>query len=267
MDGVEVAAPEISIPIRHSFGNRTYSLIGYDLVYSTIDSYTRPSEGIYLKLSQNLAGAGGDVNFLRTEVEGRYYHEIMPDLIGMLRGRAGHIFGWGGQDVLVTDSFMLGGETIRGFAPSGWGPRDLTPGTRQDALGGKTYAAVTAELQFPFPLIPEEFGFSGAIFADAGILFDVGFTGRQTGNILVDLGQFLPECVATAGRAGTAPAPFEGVAPGHCYVDDKSPRASVGFSILWNSPFGPLRADVGYAVLKEDYDDTQLLRFGTSRQF
>ena len=244
-----------AIPIQAAMGKRLYSVGGYDLIYSTIDSYTRPSEGVYLKFSQDVAGLGGDVNFVRSEAEGRYYNEVIPDLIGMLQVRGGHIQGWGGQDVLVTDSFMQGGETIRGFAPSGYGPRDLSPGTRQDALGGKTYAAATAELQFPLPLIPEDFGFSGAVFADAGVLFNVGETGNP------EVG-FLPECIATTGRQGVAPDGDDS-----CYVDDTEPRASVGVSVLWDSPFGPLRADVGYAVLKEDYDDTQVLRFGTSRQF
>lgn len=262
-----VFAPEISIPIRLAFGQRTYSVFGYDLVYSTIDSYTRPSDGVYLKFSQNVAGAGGDVNFLRSEAEGRYYHEVVPDVIGMLQVKGGHVHGWGGQDVLVTDTFMLGGETIRGFSQSGFGPRDLTPGTNRDGLGGKMFAAVTAELQFPIPFIPEELGFSGAVFADAGILTNVGFTGNQTGVLATDLGNFLPECVAVAGNTGVAPGYIEVAAPGHCYVDDGKPRASVGASVLWNSPFGPLRVDFGYAILKEEYDDTQLIRFGMNQRF
>ncbi len=262
-----VFAPEVSIPIKQAFGDRTYSAVGYDLTYSTLDSYTRPSDGFYLKFSQDVAGAGGDVNFVRSEIDGRFYHEVRPDLIAMLQARGGHIAGWGGDDVLVTDTFMLGGEIVRGFAPNGFGPRDLTPATRQESLGGKTYAAVTAELQFPIPLLPEELGFSGAFFADAGVLFDVGFTGNRTGNIALDLGNYLPECVAVSGRSGVAPPEFESIAPGHCYVDDTNLRASVGFSLLWESPFGPLRADVGYAFQKEDYDDTQLLRFGASRSF
>jgi outer membrane protein insertion porin family len=244
-----------SLPIQATLGKRLYSVAGYDLVYSTIDSYTRPSDGLYLRFSQNVAGLGGDVKFIRSEAEGRYYNEIVPDLIGMLQVRGGHITGWGGQEVLVTDSFQHGGEVIRGFAASGYGPRSLAPGFQQDALGGKIYAAATAELQFPFPLLPEELGFSAAVFADAGVLFDVGRTGTPA------IG-FLPECVSTTGRAGVAPD-----GSGNCYVDDTDLRASVGVSVLWNSPFGPLRADVGYAVLKNDYDRTQVLRFGTSRQF
>ena len=87
-------------------------------------------------------------------------------LVGRLTG--GHIEGWGSEDVLLTDLFFRGGETIRGFNKSGYGPRDIATG---DALGGKTYWAANAEVRFPFPFIPDELGMSGAVFADAGSLF------------------------------------------------------------------------------------------------
>ena len=248
-------ADEFSLAVRQAVGERLYSVAGYDLIYSTINSYTRPSEGIYLKFSQHVAGLGGDVNFVRSEAEGRYYQEVIPDLVGMLKVQGGYITGWNGDTVLITDAFMKGGETIRGFATGGYGPRDLSPGRyRQDPLGGKLYAAATAELQFAIPFIPEELGFSGAVFADAGVLMDVDPIDFDN--------QFLLECVIVTGDRGRAANGSR-----DCYVDDGDLRASIGASILWDSPFGPLRADFGYAVLKEDYDDTQVFRFGAGRQF
>ena len=75
---------------------------------------------------------------------------------------AGHIQGWGGEDVRLLDLFYKGGETIRGFDRAGLGPRDLLTG---DALGGSTYWSATAEVRFPLPFIPEDLGMSGAFFA------------------------------------------------------------------------------------------------------
>lgn len=266
-DGIpDVFAPEASIAVITAQGERLYSIFGYDLSYSTLDSYTRPHNGLFLKLSQDFAGAGGDAKYVRTDAEARYYKELMPQLVGMLKVSGGVIQGWGGYDVPITDTYFKGGETIRGFDTSGYGPRDLTPGGQRDALGGKVFAAATAEVIFPFPFIPEELGLRGALFADAGILFDVGDTGPLT--IIQPGGQvhtlFLAEC------AGIYPGGWGGIVPAGaagCYVDDTKPRASVGFSLLWDSPFGPLRADFGYAVLKEDYDNDQLFRFGAGRQF
>jgi outer membrane protein insertion porin family len=50
-------------------------------------------------------------------------------------------------------------------------------------------------------------------------------------------------------------------------VDDKAIRASAGFSLLWNSPLGPLRLDIAKAFLKQSYDSEQLIRFGASTKF
>jgi outer membrane protein insertion porin family len=49
-------------------------------------------------------------------------------------------------------------------------------------------------------------------------------------------------------------------------VDDTSaPRVGVGTGLTWVSPFGPLGIDLGFAVLKESFDETEILRlnFGT----
>ena len=61
---------------------------------------------------------------------------------------------------------------MRGFAPIGLGPRDITPGTSQDALGGTMYWGASAELQMPFWFLPKEAGLKGAVYADAGSLWD-----------------------------------------------------------------------------------------------
>src|SRR6185295_8625622 len=75
------------------------------------------------------------------------------------------------QDVRLIDLYYKGGETIRGFGRSGFGPRDLLT---RDALGGDTFWAATAEVRYPLPFIPDDLGMSGAIFADAGSLFGAG---------------------------------------------------------------------------------------------
>jgi len=261
-----VYAPEASIAINKALGDRLYSVVGFDLTYATLDSFSRPHNGVYTRFSTDLAGLGGDAQYIRAEAEARYYKEITPEVVGMLKASGGAMSGWGGYDVPVTDTFFKGGETIRGFDTSGYGPRDLTPGAGRDALGGQYYAAATAEVQFPIPFVPEDFGFRGALFADAGILFGVGDTGplritQPGGNVLT---LTMAECTAvnSGGNTGVVPTGSWG-----CYVDDTEPRASVGFSLLWDSPFGPLRADLGYAVLKEDYDNTQIFRFGAGKQF
>ena len=102
-----------------------------------------------------------------------------------------------------------------------------------DPLGGTTYFTASAEVTFPMPAFPEDFGLRGALFADAGTLY---------GND-VDL------------RGETA----EGTSMAW--------RASVGAGIQWASPFGSIRFDYAIPVVKEDFDETQEFRFSMANQF
>lgn len=130
-----------------------------------------------------------------------------------------------GQDVRVFDRFFVGGDNLRGFETSGVGPRDTRT---NDALGGQWFYTGTLQVSFPLPT-PEEFQLFGRVFTDFG-------------------------------SSGTLPEEGQ---PG--VTDTKSLRASVGAGVTWISPFGPVGLDLGYAVLKEDFDQTELLRvnFGT----
>lgn len=228
----------VSRAICQAAGDTLVSTVQYSLIYNSLDNNKAPREGIFAKFTQEFAGVGGDVSFLRTTGTASYFHELIadPGIVGLLRVQGGHIQGLGGDDVRLRDAFYKGGETIRGFESSGIGPRDVGTGVGDtDALGGKFYVAGTAEVQFPVPVLPPELGFSGAVFADAGTLY------------------------------GTDISP--GVLASGAIDDDSTIRSSVGGSILWNSPLGPLRADFAYVLTKEDYDQEQFFRFGGGRRF
>ncbi len=231
-----LAACPVSRAICQSVGETLVSSVYYSLVYNSLDNNKAPRDGIFAKFTQEFAGVGGDVSFLRTTATASYFQELItdPGIVGLLRVQGGHIQGMNGDDVQLRDAFYRGGETIRGFESSGIGPRDGTVG-EEDALGGKIYLAGTAEIQFPVPMLPPELGFSGAIFADAGTLYDTDFDASDTASGIIN--------------------------------DDSSIRSSVGGSILWNSPLGPLRADFAYVLTKEDYDQEQFFRFGGGRRF
>jgi outer membrane protein insertion porin family len=183
------------------------------------------------------------VQYVRGQAEARGYYPITEKITFVGRLAGGHIQGWGGEDVRLLDLFYKGGETIRGFNRAGIGPRDLLTG---DALGGTTFWTATAEVRFPLPFVPDELGVSGAVFADAGSLFGASNFAKSINN----------QCgLATPSNTGV------------CLADDSSIRASVGASLLWNSPLGPLRLDVAEAIAKQTYDKTQLVRFGASTKF
>ena len=216
---------------------------GTSLVYDARNHPKNPTKGYYFQIGSDLAGLGGDVRYVKLQSEMRAYYPITDKITLVGRAVAGHIEGWGGDEVRLLDLFYKGGETIRGFEQAGLGPRDLLTG---DALGGKTYWATTAEVRFPLPFIPDDLGMGGAIFVDAGSLLSAG-----------------AEAAALNTQCGSGGSSDLGV----CLVDDASIRVSVGASIMWNSPLGPLRLDIAKAIRKESYDEEQLIRFGASTRF
>ena len=223
-----------SLPIRQAAaaGSQWVSAVGDTVTYSTLDNTKSPTNGINSQLRQDLAGLGGDVKFLRTSEDARYYQSLGNDLVGMVRGQGGYITGWGGQQVPLTNSFFGGPSMVRGFAPNGFGPRDLTPGTTMDNVGGSMYWATTAELQSAIPGIPQEYGLRASAFVDAGSVF------RYSG-----------------------PTAFPGSAQSLQVANTNVVRSSVGVGLTWASPFGALTVNYAVPLTKASYDVVQPLNF------
>ena len=160
------------------------------------------------------------MKFLRTTEDVRYYHSLNSDLVGMVRAQGGYITGWGGQQVPLMNSFFGGPTMVRGFAPNGFGPRDLTPGTTMDNVGGSMYWATTAELQSGIPGVPDEYGLKASAFVDAGSVF------RYSG-----------------------PTHFR-VRASLQVANKNMVRSSVGVGLTWASPFGALTVELCRAADK-----------------
>jgi outer membrane protein insertion porin family len=221
------------------------SLVGTSVSYDQRNHPRNPTKGYYLQASTDFAGVGGDVQYARFLGEARGYYPVTEKITLVGRVVGGHILGWGGDEVRLIDMFFRGGETIRGFDRAGFGPRDTATDT---ALGGTTFYAVTAEVRLPLPLVPDDLGMSGAFFVDAGSLFGTN------------------DSVKTLSASCGDPVGL-GQIPNVCLKDEASIRVSAGGSLLWNSPLGPLRADLGFAILKENFDKEQIFRFGASTKF
>jgi outer membrane protein insertion porin family len=159
---------EASLAVRRELaqGPVLTSLVGYDLSHNTLDNNRNPTSGMIAILKQDFAGVGGDVPFIRTTGDLRTYYEVMQDVVGVLHLQAGHIAGWGSQGLRMLDHFQMGPNLVRGFTPSGIGPRDLSVGTANDALGGSMYWGASVEFQTPLYFLPKESGIKIAMFAD-----------------------------------------------------------------------------------------------------
>jgi outer membrane protein insertion porin family len=249
---------QASLPVREELANGAYltSMVGYGLIYNTLDNNKLPTNGIFVNFGQDFAGVGGDVAYMRSTVDFRSYYEVVNDLVGNLHLQAGDMIGLDGQEVRMLDDFKMGPNLVRGFQPAGIGPRDVTPGTTNDNIGGTVYWGASLEFQYPFYFLPKDSGFRGAVFVDSGSVW--GYKGETqyaaTGEIN---GTVVP----------TPPATPFACQCGMIYEDSAAVRASVGASLIWDSPFGPLRFDFAYPFLKESYDRTQWFAFGGGTAF
>ena len=156
---------QASIFIKEQEGNNTVSQVGHTTSYDRLDNRRQPSKGYAVSLTNDLAGLGGDARHLRSKLRAGYFVPILEDQVLSFKLETGYIKGIG-EDVKIGERFFLGGRKIRGFAPSGIGPRDLET---KDVLGGNQYYTGSVELRFPIGL-PNELGLKASIFSDVGSL-------------------------------------------------------------------------------------------------
>lgn len=253
---------EASLPVRKELANgkTLTSALGYTLTYNTLDNNKNPTDGLLVDFRQDFAGVGGDVTYLKSVVDAKYYAPLVSDIVGLVRVQGGMLNKMG-SDLRMLDHFQMGPNLVRGFAPNGIGPRDLNPFGTQDALGGTKYWGASLELQMPFWFLPKEVGLKGAVYADAGGLFD--YQGPTTWSLTNELTTTKnSNCVGSTVNPATA-----GTCTGLVYDNGNVVRSSVGVGLIWQSPFGPLRFDYAIPLTKGKYDRTQEFRFGGGTSF
>ena len=204
--------------------------LGYTYEYDTRITGLNPNGGILLRFGQDFAGIGGDTKYISTTALALAETKILNEEVtirAIVEG--GIISSLGDNTSRVTERFFGNGK-IRGFEPNGIGPRDGAGGV--DALGGNAFAVARFEADFPVGL-PEEYGISGGAFFDVGSVWSLD---------------------NTAGSGGP--------------VDDSFiPRATVGLSVFWTTPIGPLRFNFSHALKKEDFDKEQTFDLTISTKF
>jgi outer membrane protein insertion porin family len=223
----------ISRSICDQVGRRASSVVGYSYSVDKRDDPIDPTRGATLSISQDVAGLGGDDQYLKTEVATSYYYPLFgKSSVLSFSWNAGYIWAFSNRPIRLNQRFFKGGASFRGFEIAGLGPRDLLT---RDALGGKAYGIGTIELGIPTGL-PKDYGVRAALFAQAGTL---GLLDSQ------DIGTIAPGRVDSALKL----------------------RSSAGISLFWTSPFGPVRIDMAKTITKADYDKTESFRFSAGTRF
>src|SRR3954452_10642644 len=253
---------EASLPVRRELqsGKVLTSSVGYSLSYNTLDNNKNPTDGLLVSFGQDFAGVGGDVSYLKSTMDVKYYTPLVSDIVGLIHLQGG-VLTKSSEDLRMLDHFQMGPNLVRGFAPNGIGPRAINPFTSMDALGGTKYWGASFELQMPFWFLPKEVGLKGALYADAGGLYDYRgpTTWANTGELTTPFNSACVPPTITPASAGTC--------TGLVYDDSKVVRTSVGVGLIWASPFGPLRFDYAVPLTKGKYDRTQEFRFGGGTSF
>lgn len=225
-DKIEDVSENASRFIQSQRGSRLTSSVGHTITYDLRDDRFFPTEGYIVRLAQDLAGLGGDVHYLRNVLNYSYHRRLWQDWIGTLSLEEGHILGLG-ENVALSDRFFLGGNSFRGFATGGVGPRDTDT---LDFLGGTVYYVGTAEVTIPLGIL-QEFGVFGRTFTEVGSLADPDLDSKEN---LFDVGK---------------------------------PRVSAGVGLSWRSPFGPVRIDLAWPLRKENFDREESFRFSFGTRF
>ncbi|MEM7506010.1 MAG: outer membrane protein assembly factor BamA [Pseudomonadota bacterium] len=262
-DDIEVD-PDISPIIAVDDGSRFKSSVGYTISFDQRNDPIEPTRGYLLSFDQEFAGLGGAARFVRSRGSIKGWRGFLGDqIIASLELEGGAVFSFD-DDSQVQDRFFIGGDTFRGFASEGIGPRDTFDGvllgadglpepnlvdtddnedtppeqvdlteTRDDALGGNLFAVVRAEVSFPLGL-PEELGIFGGVFVDAGSLWKLDKD--------------------TALNADVQSSSFE-------------PRLSAGGLLFIETPFGPLELSLGFPLIDESFDESELFRLTVGTRF
>ena len=227
------SAPAALVQQINQYGASTRtSEIGYSFIYNTLDDVIKPTSGIVFNFSQDFAGLGGNLKFLKTEGSFQAYHKLFTDdLVGSISMRSGYITGYGGTIIPIQERYFMGGDTFRGFKLAGIGPRDTDIGGDAGAVGGNFYAIGTAQVRLP-DIMPADYGMNFSLFSDFGTLGHLDLTPLQR------------QCTTSS-----------------CIKDNLALRVSAGISIGWKSPFGPVQIDLGVPILKASYDKTEFIHF------
>ena len=210
---LKILEEKISVPIssnslilKEDQGKISKSELSFDYLIDGRDSIIKPKNGFLLRSDITISGYGSRNSFIKASARGKIYNSFFDDLITLTGELEGGVMQMQNGFSRTVDRFSLGGRSLRGFQYGQIGPRE-----GDEPLGGENYAVSRIEANFPIGL-PKELGFYGGIFAEAGSLWGLNYDNEKINVNANDLKS----------------------------VDSKI-RSSVGFTLYWSTPIGPLQ--------------------------
>lgn len=218
-----------SVYLKRQEGESVTSAVGHSLTYDTRDSKLEPSEGYLLRIGNTFAGVGGSERFFKTDASASVFFPVFDDWVLTTAIRGGYAANLMDEPMNLSDRYFIGGDSFRGFERGGVGARDSKTG---DSLGANLYYVGTVEMAIPLGW-GREFGAKGFLFTDVG---------------------------AASGIEDEA-------VPGSAIQDSSAPRVVIGVGLGLKTPFGPVRIDFGFPLVKEDFDQTEVFSFNFGSRF
>lgn len=230
IDGVEFSAPP---DVKDEEGSSLTSSVIPSLFRNTLDHPFDPTSGSRQSIAAEIAGLGGDSDFWKVDVSGRWFFPMGEvwgerEVVFSVGATAGYGLGQSGEsgeELPVFERYFPGGiNSVRGFDTRELGPtqqvcpkQGIDDDCSDEQIGGSSQLVINNE--FIVPLIPD-------VGVKAVAFFDIG-------------------------NAFLADDAFD---PGEY-------RYAAGWGIRWLSPFGPLRVEVGYPLDKKDGEDSPVILF------
>lgn len=164
--GTSIPASYLSYADTFGYNSRSYPLtLGWSR--DDRDSILVPSKGQYQRLNSDFAKAG-DAQYTRTSYQYQHYLPINKQFTFAVNTELGWGRGLGGRPFPVFKNFYSGGlGSVRGFAQSSLGPRDVTGAY----IGGPKKLTLNAEINTPFPGAGNDRTLRLYGFYDAGNVF------------------------------------------------------------------------------------------------
>jgi outer membrane protein insertion porin family len=224
--------------VKDEEGTNLQSSVTPSLSRNTLNHAFDPTGGSRQIFQAEIAGLGGDVEFVKLDASGRWYWPVFKipggsrNLLYSLGASIG--YGWGesgrsGEDLPVFDRYFPGGmNSHRAFDARDMGPTqevcdEFGDRCDREEIGGSAELVVNNEIIIP-------------VVPDAGVNLVLWF----------DMGQaYLKEDAYDLGDL----------------------EYGVGPEVRWLSPFGPLRISYGWNLFPDDGEDTSLVLFSFGSPF
>ncbi|XP_045621493.1 sorting and assembly machinery component 50 homolog A isoform X2 [Procambarus clarkii] len=136
--------------VREQAGHSLKSALRHELFVDRRDDLVFPTDGVAFTIKNELAGLGGDIGFLKNELDLQVNVPLPKELVIQGSLQAGHLLPLRNNKThCITDRFVLGGPmNVRGFEMAGIGPH-----SDGCSLGAEMFWAAAIHAYSPLPLL------------------------------------------------------------------------------------------------------------------